>query len=125
MARDLFHLPAPLPAGAVFIGPENWPEAVLRHDRENQHFSDPDLGLKWLLAGLRSANPPARLVFIHQDAFAGEHGTDRLVDWLRELGERRGPFLPRPLSRQCGGAQACGLFPRRSLRCPVGAHRQA
>ncbi len=94
MDDHLFRLPTPIPHGAIFVGPVTWlPEAVLS-ERNCRLFA----GAEEALTGLRNsyAADPAtsRLVFLHQDAFAGQEGADELVTWLESLNSLRAPFLP-------------------------------
>jgi signal transduction histidine kinase len=76
----------------VLVGP--WDDATRRlaDARQCQVCRDPGAALTHL-AGTPE-NAPGHLVFIHQDAFAGQDGGDALVQWLEDLAELRGPCLP-------------------------------
>ena len=122
MASDLFLLPEPLPGGAVFVGPDNWPGGDLLRKRDCRHFTCPHQALSWLQASRQGPSSPARLVILHQDIFAGAHGADGLVDWLRELCTIRGPYLPvlchaHVASRQLVAFFRAGLFD--ALEVPI------
>lgn len=100
MQPGLFELPEPLPVGAVLVGPPGWlPESRLAA-RQALQFSDPAAAAAWLgqdqpgdgqLAG--EAGEISRLVFLHQDTFAGCEGSDQLVHWLEGLAGRRRSYL--------------------------------
>jgi two-component system nitrogen regulation sensor histidine kinase GlnL len=95
MEDNLFRLPPPIPHGAVFIGPTDWLTEYPLSERDCLHFPRADLGLQWLQASSSGdAAAVSRLVFLHQDAFAGEEGTDDLVNWLESLNGLRAPYLP-------------------------------
>jgi two-component system nitrogen regulation sensor histidine kinase GlnL len=110
MSSDLFHLPDPLPLGAVFIGPEGWPDPGLVAQRDGQHFSDPAAAAAWILGQPPREGVPARLALIHQDAFAGQTGADQLVDWLRDLGDSPVPYLPILCHGNIGADQLVAFF---------------
>jgi len=95
MDDNLFRLPPPIPHGAVFIGPTDWLTEWPLAERDCRHFPRADLALQWLQAtSAGDAAAISRLVFLHQDAFAGEEGTDDLVNWLESLNGLRAPYLP-------------------------------
>ncbi|MCK9997073.1 MAG: hypothetical protein KAH56_12440 [Candidatus Krumholzibacteria bacterium] len=95
MEDNLFRLPPPIPHGAIFVGPKNWLTEPALADRDCRHFSHADQALQWLQAAFTRDNAGiSRLVFLHQDAFAGEEGADDLVNWLEKLAVLRAPFLP-------------------------------
>jgi len=101
MADHLFRLPEPVPMGAVFLGPGQWPGREVLAQRRGRRFDEPRQALDWLLEVCRRAQAGpdhrshfSRLVFLHQDSFAGNDGTERLVAWLEELTAQHGPFLP-------------------------------
>jgi signal transduction histidine kinase len=95
MEDHIFRLPPPLPYGAVFVGPAGWLEEGPLNERDGRYFSDADQALLWLRSTF-SQDPSAepRLVFLHQDAFAGNEGADHLVNWLESLTALRAPYLP-------------------------------
>ncbi len=98
MDKKLFRLSGPLPQGSVLVGP--WDEAT-RHSAEERQgyvFDDPGLAMSALKTDGSSASPlsevsQGRLIFIHQDAFAGPEGSDALLQWLEDLAELRRPYL--------------------------------
>jgi signal transduction histidine kinase len=97
MEDSLFKLPDPVPEGAVLLGPSQWIDPALADDRQCRLFSDPEAALVWLereFDGGRATAGHSRLVFLHQDAFAGSDGSDLLEDWLGRLRELQGPYLP-------------------------------
>lgn len=94
MATDqkLFRLSGPLPQGSVLVGP--WDDATRRlaAARKCRIHRDPRAALTDLAA--TAETDPGHLVFLHQDAFAGQDGGDALVKWLEDLAELRVPALP-------------------------------
>ena len=99
MDKKLFGLTGPLPQGSVLVGP--WDEAThsLAEDRQSYVFGDPAVAMTMLKTDGSSASPltdlsQGRLIFIHQDAFAGHEGSDALIQWLEDLAELRNPYLP-------------------------------
>ncbi len=97
--HNLFSMPGPLPQGSLLVGPWDLTTSPLADDRNAHICSDPVEALSWLTDAKLSDTEPVeaiqgRLVFIHQDAFAGQDGGDALVQWLESLAELRGPFLP-------------------------------
>ena len=126
METNLFQLPAPLPEGAVFLGPTAWANEVAAPRGDCQCFEDPDACLAWLVSDGQetrlTAVQPSRLILIHQDAFAGGAGADTLVTWLEDVARLRGPFLSILLhgdlaSRQLVRFFRAGLFD--ALNVPV------
>jgi|GEM_PF-1044278 len=126
METNLFQLPAPLPEGAVFLGPPAWANEVAAPRGDCQCFEDPDACLAWLESDGQetrlTAVQPSRLILIHQDAFAGGAGADTLVTWLEDVARLRGPFLSLLLhgdlaSRQLVRFFRAGLFD--ALNVPV------
>ncbi len=79
MSLDLHHLPSPMPPDAVLVGPDSWTGG------DGACFSAPADALAWL-QGLGDADP-ARLVILHQDAFAGPQGLQHLEEWLTGMAE--------------------------------------
>ncbi len=95
MEDNLFRLPPPIPHGAIFVGPQSWLTKPTLVDRDCRHFSHADQALQWLQVSFaKDSASLSRLVFLHQDAFAGEEGADDLVNWLEKLVALRAPFLP-------------------------------
>ncbi len=95
MEDNLFRLPPPIPHGAIFVGPQSWLAEPTLADRDCRHFSHADQALQWLHAAFAKDNASlSRLVFLHQDAFAGDEGADDLVNWLEKLAALRAPYLP-------------------------------
>lgn len=94
MEDSIFRLPPPIPQGAIFVGPAHWPMDSSTGNREEHHFSESDHALEWLQSSLAGDHPSSRLVFLHQDAFAGDEGADHLVNWLESLSALRAPYLP-------------------------------
>ena len=95
MEDHLFRLPPPIPQGAIFVGPDIWLTGQTLADRDCRHFPQADQALRWLQAAYAKGNTAvSRLVFLHQDAFAGEEGADDLVNWLESLSSLRAPYLP-------------------------------
>ena len=99
MKQGLFRLLDPIPRDALLIGPEDWIDTATLEQRGAHLLSSPEEASERLReeshrhAGASGA-APSRLILIHQDAFAGEDGGDRLVRWLQELTALRGPYLP-------------------------------
>ncbi len=90
MDKKLFGLTGPLPQGSVLVGP--WDEAthLLAEDRQSYVFGDPAVAMTMLKTDGSSASPltdlsQGRLIFIHQDAFAGHEGSDALIHALHRL----------------------------------------
>jgi len=94
MEDHLFRLPPPIPHGAVFVGPSHWLESQPIAERECHHFSKAPQALAWLKTSFQENKAESRLIFLHQDAFAGEDGADELVNWLEALAMLRAPYLP-------------------------------
>ncbi len=95
MEDNLFRLPPPIPHGAIFVGPQSWLSEPTLTDRDCRHFPRADEALEWLQVSFTRDSPGiSRLVFLHQDAFAGEEGADDLVNWLEKLTTLRAPYLP-------------------------------
>jgi len=95
MEDILFRLPPPIPHGAIFVGPDDWLTEPALADRDCRHFPQADKALRWLQAAFSKDNAAiSRLIFLHQDAFAGEEGADVLVNWLESLSTLRAPYLP-------------------------------
>lgn len=93
MEPHVFPWPDPLPKGAVLIGPGSVSGETASRSLEIQHFEDPAVALQWV-QGLSAPSDFARLVFLHQDSFAGNAGADQLVHWLEDLASTQGSFLP-------------------------------
>ncbi len=95
MEDKIFCLPSPIPHGAIFVGPSDWLTESALGDRDCRTFAQADLALSWLRAAAADGQQAtSRLVFLHQDAFAGEEGADQLVNWLESLSALRAPYLP-------------------------------
>lgn len=113
MDASLFNLPDPVPEGAVLLGPDCWADSHSIGQREGRLFEDPEATLAWLMeefAGSRENAGRSRLVFLHQDAFAGADGSDLLEDWLNRLREIQGPYLPILLHGSLSGAHLVRFF---------------
>ena len=117
METNLFLLPDPLPLGAVLVGPSHWPEPKFVESRRCQFFTNPQEASVWLsdLSGSganTSDDTPefSRLVFLHQDTFAGNDGADRLVAWLENTTHQRDPFLPILLHGNLPASQLVRFF---------------
>lgn len=96
MDDRLFQIPDPLPWGAVLIGPPGWPDPASADGKQCRVFADPRAALDWL-KDQRTAEglgAESRIVVIHQDAFAGQAGIERLEIWLGRLSGLRAPYLP-------------------------------
>ena len=94
MEDILFRLPPPIPQGAIFVGPTSWLARLDLGSRDCHTFDKADEALGWLKAAGARDPSVSRLVFVHQDIFAGEEGTDHLVNWLDSLSNLRASFLP-------------------------------
>jgi signal transduction histidine kinase len=79
---SLFALPAPWPQDALFVGPAGWPG-----DRDAAAGDPPCCTPEAALEQARAVGqaPRPRIIIAHQDAFAGETGSERLVGWLEAL----------------------------------------
>jgi len=131
MEETLFLLPNPLPTGAILLGPAEWSGGDLPASRGCRRFADPAEVLGWLAgedAGSEKIGTAAvsRLVFIHQDVFAGNEGADQLVRWLEDLAALRQPNLPILLHGNLTGKQLvrffrAGLFD--ALGVPIGGQQ--
>lgn len=115
MDHMLFSLPGPLPHGSLLVGP--WPasESLSDNDSHVEQFSAPDAALQWLTEDSAASaserhSISSRLVFLHQDAFAGQDGGDALVHWLEKLAEIHGPYLPILLHGKLGGSLLVRFF---------------
>ncbi len=94
MEDHLFRLPPPIPHGAVFVGPSQWLKTQPLSERQCRDFLQAPQALSWLTAAFGENKTDSRLIFLHQDAFAGEDGADELVNWLESLTLLRAPYLP-------------------------------
>lgn len=94
--QNLFGFPGPLPHESLLVGPWRAENCLLANGQPGRVCSDPAEAFSLLRSGHDpAAEPPeGRLIFLHQDAFAGHDGADALVQWLEELAELRGPYLP-------------------------------
>ncbi len=115
MDKTLFSLTGPLPQGSVLVGP--WDEAThrLAAKRQGHVFGDPGVAMTLLKADGSAASPltdtsHGRLIFIHQDAFAGPEGSDALILWLENLAELRRPYLTTLLHGGLEGALLVRFF---------------
>jgi len=115
MDKPLFQLPGPLPHASLLVGP--WDDATRRlaSERHGRICTDPAVALTELAASAphfsaAEADAPGHLVFIHQDAFAGQDGGDALVRWLEGLAELRGPYLPILLHGNLAGSLLVRFF---------------
>ena len=72
--------------------------------------TDPADVLVLLQSPQGDAEPRARLVIAHQDAFAGDDGSDRLVRWLEDLAALPVPALPILLHGRLPGDQLTRYF---------------
>ncbi|MBM4132014.1 hypothetical protein FJ250_13470, partial [bacterium] len=119
----LFDVPGPWPAAACWLGPPGWPAAGATGDGSAQAYGDPDAALAALRDAAAGDLGPARLVIVHQDAFAGPDGGGRLTDWLAAVASLRAPLLPVLLHGDLPASQLveffrAGLFD--ALAVPVG-----
>ena len=113
MEGSLFTLPDPVPEGAVLLGPDEWIDPRLATDRNCRLFPDPGQAIAWLESDFHTTAPGnniSRLVFLHQDAFAGLEGADQLVEWLDRLRDLQGPFLPILLHGNLPGNHLVSFF---------------
>ncbi|MEN8005380.1 MAG: ATP-binding protein [Candidatus Krumholzibacteriota bacterium] len=110
MEDHLFRLPPPIPHGAVFVGPAHWLNSQPISERECRHFSQANKALPWLKRMFGENKSDSRLVFLHQDAFAGEDGADELVNWLESLTVLRAPYLPILLHGDLSAGQLVRFF---------------
>lgn len=90
----LFDVPRPWPAAAFWLGPPGWPSGDAATAPGASVHHDPDSALDALRAGAAEGAARARLVLIHQDAFAGRDGAGRLTDWLAGVAGLRSALLP-------------------------------
>jgi signal transduction histidine kinase len=123
MEENVYRVPAPIPQEAVFLGPHGWPDADRIAGKTTQTFTTPDSARDWLKnESAASTGPVSRLVFLHQDAFAGRGGFDTLGSFLEDLRDLRAPYLPILLHGDLAGPDLvhffrCGLFD--ALAVPV------
>lgn len=113
MEDQLFRLPEPMPAGAVLIGPPDWLAAATAAEPAGQRFSVPGKALAWLAndpATDAHGQPISRLVFLHQDSFAGQDGGNTLDGWLDEVRALRRSYLPILLHGNLPGGQLVRFF---------------
>ncbi len=110
MDDSLFALPAPLPRDAVYVGPVGWPAAPGGDEPPQLTSATPAAALDLLQSHRADAEPRARLVIAHQDAFAGDDGSDRLVRWLEDLAALPMPALPILLHGRLPGEQLTRFF---------------
>lgn len=113
MEERLFRLPEPMPAGAVLIGPPEWLASMPDEVAPERRFEAARTALDWLAgdgATGERGQPVSRLVFVHQDAFAGQDGGHSLDAWLDEVRGLRRPFLPILLHGNLPGAQLVRFF---------------
>ncbi len=93
--NTLFKLPGPLPEGAVLVGPDSWPHEDTHATASFMHFNNPDIAYQWLVDSSKETKMQvSRLIFLHQDAFAGESGGDSLCQWLENLTQLSQSSLP-------------------------------
>lgn len=90
----LFDLPRPWPADAVWLGPAGWPADHVEPGPGSVIHRDPADALAWLSDAALADVSRSRIVIIHQDAFAGHDGADRLAGWLESVAALRAPLLP-------------------------------
>ncbi len=103
----LIHIPDPMPEGAVLIGPRPWIEMLQAHGTDGHLFDRPEAALNWLRG---DSEPVSRLVFVHQDGFAGRDGGWALDDWLDAVRGLRRPYLPILLHGNLSGGQLVRFF---------------
>jgi signal transduction histidine kinase len=113
--QKLFRLPMTLPHGSWLVGP--WAEDTvdLARERQGQAFPAPAKALRSLATQAKQLQPSdslplGKLVFLHQDAFAGPEGADALVTWLEDLAELRAPYLPILLHGNLDGTRLVRFF---------------
>ena len=106
----LFDVPRPWPAAATWLGPPGWPAPVDAPADDTGAHHDPDAALDELRAAMAADHRLARLVVIHQDAFAGPDGAGRLTEWLAAVGSLRAPLLPVLLHGDLPAAQLVDFF---------------
>lgn len=113
--QKLFRLPGLLPQGSLLVGP--WSSRLAPSDLASAAhvFAASAAALTWIQdevsgASTKASSPPSRLIFLHQDAFAGQDGGDALVTWLEELAVLRGPYLPILLHGELGGSLLVRFF---------------
>ncbi len=95
MEEALFKLPAPIPEGAILVGPDSWPDHDVLASQAAMHFLSPQDALDWLRkSSHEKLTQFSRLIFLHQDAFAGVDGSDQLCQWLEDLNALNLPCLP-------------------------------
>ncbi len=95
MEEALFGLPAPMPEGAVLVGPSSWPDQKILNQRHGVHFESPAEALSWLQQSHQNSQQrETHLIFLHQDGFAGSDGGDQLCQWLEEVSSLNKTFLP-------------------------------
>lgn len=95
MEEALFRLPAPFPDGAILLGPVSWADQKVLTDRAGRHFVSPADAIAWLQNSHdENKLKKSRLIFLHQDAFAGADGSDQLCQWLENLTVLNLPCLP-------------------------------
>ena len=97
--KTLFRLPGPLPQGSLLVGPWDENTRELARERHADVLPQPATALATLAETLAAARtedaaPASRLIFVHQDAFAGPDGAEALGSWLEQLADLRGPYLP-------------------------------
>jgi len=115
MDQKLFSLPGPLPQGSLLVGPWGAYLSDSELDSSAYIFTAPADALQWLQEDTRtppgpSRSIPSRLIFLHQDAFAGQDGADALVLWLERLNDLRGPYLPVLLHGKLDGPMLVRFF---------------
>ena len=97
MTKDkIDFLPEPLPQEALLLGPKSWDRPDRLPAAGCRWFGDPEAALEWCRSGAIGTADQAssRLVLLHQDAFAGAGGVDRLEGWLQELHRMDPSSLP-------------------------------
>jgi len=97
--QNLFSFPGPLPHDSLLVGPWAADCCPLVNGRPPRICVRPAEALDHLQSALAGGSEPdtaaeSRLVFLHQDAFAGHDGGDALVRWLENVSDLRGPYLP-------------------------------
>lgn len=92
MPQGLHKIPRPRPQDAVLVGPDAWEQEAGASQPGMSVFSDPAAALSFLQG---SSGPSApRLIILHQDAFAGSEGADKLEAWLQALKDLSVTHLP-------------------------------
>jgi signal transduction histidine kinase len=111
MTSDPFALPRPFPQAAVFLGPSAWLAGLERLDDQTVLAAAPGEVLATLRRETADADAAtARLLVVHQDAFAGPAGGDALEGWLGDVTALRGPHVPVLLHAGLDGGRLVRFF---------------